>query len=403
MKKKGAFLFPKNIIIMGLFGILINGCSKVDQVKEGYFEYDSSTTIGKAFDASFANTTWNEFTTEKGQDFVEFTGLADVDFLELVANGIIDAVGEDIANPLSGETALHRCVDNEWATMYQSELMKSLLNISIASFGLATLSNDLEANIKSNLKVEIVSKIASRPRKIRIQFNFDMSDPSHFELGYYGFMDHTWDKCEINELIDNEDLLKFIYSNHIYADFDFKKIASEIVDASESKNELPDSLFRKRTKKMSDIRKILIYKEILSDNRVATRIETEKKAEEERKRIETEKKLNSAKSEVLSVFKDYKSKFDQFDFDDDDFPRWDDVGFSAPESEFFEITDGSGPWGVLMETKPDVVGVKCSFKLFCRPMYMEDGKCICRISNSCKDNAPNLSSLCNVEFKDYIF
>ena len=389
----------KNILTLGLMSLLAIGCSKVEQVKDGYLQYDSTTTIGKAFEASFANPTWNEYTTEKGQDFVEFTGDADIEFLELVAESIVEAAGDDIANPLSGETALHRCVDNEWANKYQSELSSTLIKATVASFGLIGLSGDLEEKIKTNLKTELVSKLISRPLKVKIQFDFDKSGYSNFELGYYGFAGQEWNGCEINDFIDSEDLLKFIYSNHTYSQFNYKKIASEIIETAESKGELPDKFFVEKTQEMSDLRKIVVLKEILSDNRVVKRMEIEK----ERKQTERKNNLNSAMKEILPVFRDYKSKFDLLDPDDNDFPRWNDVGFSAPESKFFEITDGSEPWGVLMQTLPEIVGVKCSFKLFCRPMFMDNGKCICRISDICEDIAPDLSSICNVEFQDYVF
>ena len=271
MKKNSTFLFLKTVIATGLCGILISGCSKVDQVKEGKFHAYSTTTIGKAFDASFGNVKWTENTTSKGQDFVEFKGDVDIDFLELLATAIVDDVGNDLANPMAATNAMDACFGKSYAQQYRKEIWKALISATIGSFGLIALDGDIGNKIKAGTIADFVSALANKSNRLTVQFVFTDSDNSDFELGYYGFEGEEWSNCNIQELVDTEDFLDFVYSNHTYKVFDFKKIAKEIVDQAESANQLPDTLLKEKISSYSKTKGVLIANTVNSDPRVLKR------------------------------------------------------------------------------------------------------------------------------------
>jgi hypothetical protein len=67
----------KNVAIAGILtaAILLSGCrSAINKVRNGYLEYNRTTTVGQALEHSFSNGKWKSFTTDKGVTLVEFDG-----------------------------------------------------------------------------------------------------------------------------------------------------------------------------------------------------------------------------------------------------------------------------------------------------------------------------------------
>lgn len=420
------------VVSIALLSLLpFTGCSKVDQVKEGKFLAYSTTTIGEAFDASFGNVEWTENTTSKGQDFVEFKGDVDIDFLELLAASIVEDVGDDLANPLTGSNAMDACLGKSFAQMYRKELFDVLMSATIGSLGLIALDGDLGNRIKARAKADFVSILANKPNRLTAQFVFTDSDNSDFELGYYGFQGEEWSNCNIQGLVNMEEFLNFVYSNHTYSVFDYKKIAKEIVDQAETANQLPDGLVKEKTASYSNVKGVLIANEVNTDPRVIKRKKEVAKAAAEQKRLEEEaakrkaeeeemarrkaeeeemalrlaeeeKRRKAAMKEILPILKQYKMKMDKYKAvctnGCNQYPYWDVIGFSAPESEYFDF-DGENSdysWYIAMESKEDVIGVKCYYRMNC----MNVSKCECTVSKNCKDITPKLSSVCTVEYEE---
>lgn len=422
MKKNSTFLFLKTVIATGLCGILISGCSKVDQVKEGKFHAYSTTTIGKAFDASFGNVEWTENTTSKGQDFVEFKGDVDIDFLELLATAIVDDVGNDLANPMAATNAMDACFGKSYAQQYRKEIWKALMSATIRSFGLIALDGDIGNKIKAGTIADFVSALANKSNRLTVQFDFTDSDNSDFELGYYGFEGEEWSNCNIQELVDTEDFLDFVYSNHTYKVFDFKKIAKEIVDQAESANQLPDTLLKEKISSYSKTKGVLIANTVNSDPRVLKRKDEIAKAAAEQKRLEEEeakrkaeeeetlrlaeeeKRRQNAMKEILPAMKIYKQKMDAYKANCpngcDEYPYWAVIDFNPPKSEYFVFRDGTEmggfDWQLGLEAKDDILGITCHWTIRC----LNTEKCECNISDDCKNITPNLKSICDIEYDD---
>lgn len=402
------------------------GCSKVDQVKEGKFLAYSTTTIGKAFDASFGNVEWTEKTTSKGQDFVEFKGDVDIDFFELLAAAIVDDVDDDLANPFAASNAMDGCLGSPFSQKYRSELADVLVSASIASLGMIALDGDLENKIKMGAKADFVSALVNKPSRITVQFIFTDSEDSDFELGYYGFEGEEWSNCNIQGLVNMEKFLDFVYSNHTYSVFNYKKIAKEIVDQAEDANQFPNELLKEKLSGYSKVQAVLITNAANSDPRVLKRKEAAEKAAAEQKRLEEEaqrkaeeeaqrkaeeeealrlaeeeKRRQVAMKEILPVLKKYKAKMDRYKDECaegcNQYPYWDVIGFSAPKSEYFEFEGGNSDlsWYVAMKSKEDVIGMECSYYMNC----MNVSKCECTVSEDCKDITPDLSSVCTVEYE----
>lgn len=66
----------RTLFALLLAAFVLVGCTSgdVSLVKDGTMNGYESTTIGKAFDASFDSPKWEAFETDKGQRVVEFTG-----------------------------------------------------------------------------------------------------------------------------------------------------------------------------------------------------------------------------------------------------------------------------------------------------------------------------------------
>lgn len=67
----------KNAAIIGILAAasLLTGCrSAIDKVRNGYLEYNKTTTVGQALEHTFSNGTWKTFSTDKGVTIVEFDG-----------------------------------------------------------------------------------------------------------------------------------------------------------------------------------------------------------------------------------------------------------------------------------------------------------------------------------------
>lgn len=391
----------------------------INKVKNGTIFTHSTTTVGKAFNATFANGQWSEGTTAKGQRFVEFVGKADVDFLELIAAGIYKNAGENVGNPLSGRNAMHQCFGDSWAKQYQSNLMSTLMGAAVASLGMISLDGGLEGKIFEAVKADFVYKLATYPQTFKVQFVFDDYEHSVFHVGFYGFVGQEWSSCDVTNIMSSYELLDFAYSGHSYTEFDYEKIAKEIVDQAETANQLPDEILKKTIAGLSVTKSVLVKNTVLKDERVVKRMDDAKKAAEEQKRLEEEEaarkaeeeaaalearqkaNLKTAMGEILPVFKKYRSKMFQWVKECNggcsDYPYWDIIGFTAPKSKFFEF-DGANSdysWYVAMSTIESEVGVECYYRMDC--MNAKD-KCQCSVAESCKDFTPNLSSVCEVEF-----
>lgn len=69
----------KKIVIVLM--VLLVGCSEaetetdINMVRNGVLRGYETTTVGQAFEGSFDDWIWKEFTTDKGQRIVEFNGL----------------------------------------------------------------------------------------------------------------------------------------------------------------------------------------------------------------------------------------------------------------------------------------------------------------------------------------
>lgn len=291
--QKTKFIF---VLILAFF---FTGClSKIGQVKDGKFLAYSTTTIGEAFDASFGNVEWTEKTSSKGQDFVEFKGDVDVDFLELLAAAIVSDVGEDLANPFAASNAMDACLGKEFAQQYRQELAQILLNASISSLGLIALDGNLENNIKAGAKADFVSTLANKSNRLTVQFVFTDNGESDFELGYYGFEGEEWSSCSVQRLLNMKEFLDFVYSSHTYSFFDYKGIAKEIVDQAEAANQLPDSLLKEKKSSFSKVKGILISNAVKKDPRVIKRREDAARAAAEQKRLEEEEAKRKAEEEA---------------------------------------------------------------------------------------------------------
>lgn len=397
--------------------------SKVGQVKGGHFLDNSTTTIGQAFDASFGNVEWTEKSTSKGQKFVEFKGDVDIDFLELLASGIIDNVGDDLANPFSASNAMDACLGNPFAQKYRAELAKILVSASIASFGLIALDGNLENKIKSGVKADFVSALANKPNRLTVQFVFTNSGDSDFELGYYGFEGDDWSDCNVQALVNTNHFIDFVYSSHTYSAFDYKSIAKEIVDQAEAANQLPDDLLKEKVASYPKVKAILITNTVNSDPRVLKRKEDLAKAAAEQKRLEEEeaqrkeeeeeaqrieeerKRRDAAMKQIVPAMRAYKKKMDDYKAacadGGCDYPEWNVIGYKPPKSNYFEFSDGTRLGGydfqLGLDSKEDVLGINCHWIIKCHNM---EG-CSCNVSEDCRDITPNLKSLCDVEYDSY--
>lgn len=427
----------KKVLLFAVFSMAVTGCqffSKVSQVKEGKFLAYSTTTIGNAFDASFGNVEWTEKTTSKGQNFVEFKGDVDIDFLELLSSAIVDDAGDDLANPFAASNAMDACLGSPYAKKYRAELANVVLSASIASLGLIALDDDLGNKVKMGAKADFVSALVNKPNRLTVQFVFNDRGDSDFELGYYGFEGEDWSNCNIQGLLNMGQFLDFVYSNHTYSTFDYKGIAKEIVDQAEAADQLPNNLLKEKVASYSKTKALLITNTANSDPRVLKRKEEMAKAAAEQKRLEEEKaeeqkrikeeeaqrkaeeeealrlaeekkRRNAAMKEIIPTMKAYKKKMDAYKTacanGCDEYPEWSVIGYKAPKSEFFEFRDGTELGGydfqLGMESNEDLLGVNCHWIIRCHNM---EG-CACNISEDCKDITPNLKSICDVEYDEY--
>ena len=167
--------------------IAMVGCgSKVDQVKNGHFRYNSTVTVGKAFDSSFGNPEWKEDESAKGVKFVEFKGDIDVDFLDMKSE------------LLGGENVI-----------YAISLLRSMNGLKINCKTMADCADSILVN------------------RFVAQFVFD-DDGSTFNLGYIGLESRDGKDYVRFENVWDEMILKFIYSDHVYEKFDFRKEAFDV-------------------------------------------------------------------------------------------------------------------------------------------------------------------------------
>ena len=135
--------------------LAFTGCSKVDQVKDGKLQINTSTTIGKVFDSSFGNPEWTEGTSEKGQEFVEFKGDVDADFMKILAASILSDVSDE-----SSMKKILSCTDQKFTSHYVATLLKSsILGQAISSAFDSTVWNYSGGNNQGTTIVSISGKI----------------------------------------------------------------------------------------------------------------------------------------------------------------------------------------------------------------------------------------------------
>ena len=135
--------------------LAFTGCSKVDQVKDGKLQINTSTTIGKVFDSSFGNPEWTEGTSEKGQEFVEFKGDVDLDFMKIFAVSILSDVSDE-----SSMKKILNCTDQKFTSHYIATLFKSsILGQAISSAFDSTVWNYSGGNNQGTTTISISGKI----------------------------------------------------------------------------------------------------------------------------------------------------------------------------------------------------------------------------------------------------
>ncbi|TVM31605.1 hypothetical protein [Oceanidesulfovibrio marinus] len=92
----------KNLFLLLLLVqfFLLAACTvdDVEVVKNGMLNGYESTTVGKAFNASFDNPMWESFETDKGQRVVEFTGLVSNELHQAHMNSIMNGYDAASAN-----------------------------------------------------------------------------------------------------------------------------------------------------------------------------------------------------------------------------------------------------------------------------------------------------------------
>ena len=115
--------------------------------------------------------------------------------------------------------------------------------------------------------------------------------------------------------------------------------------------------------------------------------------------------LKKAMNEIVPAMKAYKKKAEAYKSackdGCNDYPTWDIIGFKAPKSAYFEFQEGTElggfDWKLEMDTKEDMLGLACHWIIRC----VSTEKCICNISEDCKDITPNLKSICDIEYDEY--
>ena len=386
--------------------------SKVSQVKGGHFLDNSTTTIGQAFDNSFGNPEWREGTTAKGQNFVEFKGVIDADFAEIIARSITAYSGDAVADPFASAPFMDNCLGAEYARDFKKQMFSSAFSFAFVP------ENQLVALING----EFTRHIMDKQRKLIVQFEFNKNENTDFQLGYYGFLnDDEMSNCEIQQLVPTNEFIKFVYSNHVYTDFDFNKIASEIVNQTTPIDmAVISAKIKEKTKGMSLTKYYALLFAVEANPKVVQKKIDDKKDEEERKRLEEEEKvrkaeeealqiekaqeenLKNAKKELIAEFKDYKKKMDDYKAACSDgkcnYPEWNVIGYEPPESEYFYYTHSDGyVWNLELRSNEDIIGVDCHWIIKC---FNVDG-CECNVSEDCKDVAPSLKSLCDIEYDSY--
>lgn len=418
-------------LLLAVFAVAVTGClgddkpkegsstldkitevfSKVGQVKGGHFLDNSTTTIGQAFDNSFGSPEWREGTTAKGQNFVEFKGVIDADFAEMIAKSIIAYSGDAVMDPFSSTPYMDHCLGEEYSRDFKKQMLSN-------AFGFAFVpENQLVALISG----EFTRHIMDKQRKLIVQFEFNKSENADFQLGYYGFLNNDeMSNCEIQQLIPTNEFIKFVYSNHVYTDFDFNKIASEIVDQTNPIDMAVISTKIKERTKGSQTKYYALLFAIEANPKVVQKKIDDKKNEEERERLEEEEKvrkaeeealrikknqeenLKKAKKELITEFNDYKKKMDDYKTACSDgrcaYPEWNVIGYEPPESEYFYYTHSDGyVWNLELRGNEEILGVHCHWIIKC---FNVEG-CECNVSEDCKNVAPTLKTLCDIEYDSY--
>lgn len=118
----------KNAAIVGILAAssLLTGCrSDINKVRNGYLEYNKTTTVGQALEHTFSNGTWKSFTTDKGATIVEFDGSEP--FSENFAFAPVVKMIDDYCNSDAGKTAYskeqtsYEAMKNQVAQLKQQE------------------------------------------------------------------------------------------------------------------------------------------------------------------------------------------------------------------------------------------------------------------------------------------
>lgn len=169
----------------GLLNILNNvfSSSNIEQVKNGYLEFDKSITLGDALDnyKFFKLTKWTEFESDQGRTIIEFTG--DIDLIK-VAEDALDLPGL-YGNGFGGPS---------WLGMEDKEKMKVCLRD------------------RNNC---ILSK-----KEYTVIIQFIMNNDDTFELSYIGHStnnkEFSQEITQIKDIFKNKNIIPFTPATILY-------------------------------------------------------------------------------------------------------------------------------------------------------------------------------------------
>lgn len=400
------------VALIGAFAITAE-CSYVSLVKQGHFLNDASTTIGQAFDNSFGSPKWRESISAKGQNFVEFKGDVDVDFWDILAKSIVGASGDALMDPYNSSPYMDACLGRENSLAFKKDIISSMYELAFMP----------QSELVELIAGYFIRFLAEKSNRLTVQFMFNERKDSDFDLYYYGF-DDDLANCDLHTLIPTSTFLRFVYSSHVYTDFNVNKIASKIVDqASSLDSKVLNAKAKEKTKGMSKSKLYALIFALNAEPRVVKKIQNDKKVAEEkkhqeetevarkneelvnRKKKQKNENLKKAIKEIVPAMKKYKQRMDAYktaaENHDERFaryPDWNVIGYNPPKSDFFYYTKSDGyVWDVIMQSRDDLVGVHCHWIISC---YNTEG-CECNVSEDCKDITPDLSSICNVEYDSY--
>lgn len=179
-------------LLLALF--VLAGCTggDVSLVQDGTMNGYESTTIGKAFEASFDSPKWEAFETDKGQRVVEFTGKVTKAMHDRCRQEILDAYEQPQTQPYMVHSA---------RTMLGEENFEKL----ISSYADQGYDNPERAAVAHAHEGWNVWKVGT---PVRFQWTVN-TDGKTFRLTY--LESEAW-KTGNNTALDLKDILNYIYS-----------------------------------------------------------------------------------------------------------------------------------------------------------------------------------------------